>query len=73
MKTLVSKDIADPTAEAVLGNEKVEVAVVVIKEYKKEVKLETEGEEDMVQPDKVDPEKNRYPYCIVWTPIPILT
>ena len=22
---------------------------------------------------KINPERNRYPYCIVWTPIPLLT
>ena len=26
-----------------------------------------------LQPDKIDSEKNRYPYCIVWTPIPFIT
>ena len=26
-----------------------------------------------LQPGKIDSEKNRYPYCIVWTPIPFLT
>lgn len=24
-------------------------------------------------PKKINPQKNRYPYCIVWTPIPFLT
>ena len=29
-------------------------------------------EEDMDQ-SKVNPQRNRYPFCIVWTPIPLLT
>ena len=28
---------------------------------------------DMVLPGKVDGDKNRYPYSIVWTPIPLIT
>merc|ERR1711884_616072 len=27
----------------------------------------------MVLPGHIDPEKQRFPYCIVWTPIPFLT
>ena len=39
------------------------------------IKLEEAVEENTMglQPDKIDSEKNRYPYCIVWTPIPFLT
>ena len=36
-----------------------------------EVKVAEAVDESMgIQPD---PEKNRFPYCIVWTPIPFLT
>ena len=28
----------------------------------------------MIVPDaKIDPKKNRFPYCIVWTPLPIIS
>ena len=37
-------------------------------------KLEVDNnEEKMVLPGHIDPEKQRFPYCIVWTPIPFLT
>ena len=38
-------------------------------------KLEADDEEKMVlpTPGHIDPEKQRFPYCIVWTPIPFLT
>ena len=36
-------------------------------------KLEVDIEEKMVLPGHIDPEKQRFPYCIVWTPIPFLT
>ena len=37
-------------------------------------KLEVDIEEkNMVLPGHIDPEKQRFPYCIVWTPIPFLT
>ena len=26
-----------------------------------------------IPPGSVDPEKQRFPYCVVWTPIPFLT
>ena len=36
-------------------------------------KLETDEEKMVLPPGKIDPEKQRFPYCVVWTPIPFLT
>ena len=38
-----------------------------------EAKLPEADNVDMVLPGRIDAEKNRFPYSIVWTPIPLLT
>lgn len=36
-------------------------------------KRNTSEYEETVMMEPIDRERNRYPYCIVWTPIPVLT
>ncbi len=59
------------------ADETIEVVTCVPKEDRKSPpspKLEPSGSEmGVLNGTRVDADKNRYPYCVVWTPIPFLT
>ena len=35
--------------------------------------VDIEQQDMVIKPIAIDYQKDRYPYCIVWTPIPVLT
>lgn len=37
------------------------------------ITLESGDQDQAVLMDSIDHDRSRYPYCIVWTPIPVLT
>jgi hypothetical protein len=40
---------------------------------KSSTKIDELNFEEEMDPSRVNPPRNRYPFCIVWTPIPLLT
>ena len=65
-KIEVQTKVSDSQQGARAGIEEAEVSAKVDK-------LEADEEKMVLPPGKIDPEKQRFPYCIVWTPIPFLT
>lgn len=64
--------ITEAVVEIVVTKASEAEAEIVADRGEREAKTEPD-DVDMVLPGKVDPQKNRFPYCIVWTPIPLLT